>query len=239
MLTEKEYNQTSWKGIILYISDAMEKVLSNHSEYADDNTVWKSGDNLEVLAKEISEDGEKIAKEWCGSWNMEISTVKTKAMIIMPANVDTPVCDIKLKGESIEIVKEKKLLGITIDDQLKFEENIANRKLKDFKAIKGIDFLIQDNHGCSQDTYTKLYKSLVLPAMDYGAAAFVTATDLAQKEFGKVQRSALLKATGCMANTSLETLELVSNCIPMHLHLKLRQAEEMIEFIAKMRENKY
>ena len=189
----------------LYTSDAVEKVLSNHSEYADDNTVWKSGDNLEVLAKEISEDGEKIAKEWCENWNMEISTVKTKAMIIMPANVDTPVCDIKLKGESIEIVKEKKLLGITIDDQLRFEEHIANRKLKGFKAIKGIDFLIQDNdfliqdnHGCSQDTYMKLYKSLMLPAMDYGTAAFVTATDLAQKEFGKVQRSALLKATGCM-----------------------------------------
>ena len=69
--------------------------------------------------------------------------------------------------------------------------------------------------------------------MDYGAAAVVTATDLAQKEFGKVQRSTLLKATGCMANTSLETLELVSNCIPMHLHLQLRQAEEMIRIYSK------
>ena len=42
--------------------------------------------------------------------------------------MDTPVCDIKLKGERIEIVKEKKLLGITIDDQLKFEEHIADTK---------------------------------------------------------------------------------------------------------------
>ena len=132
-----------------------------------------------MLVQEVSEDGEKIAEEWCESWNMEISTVKTKAMIVLPDNVDTPVCDIKLKGESIEIVKEKKLLGITIDDQLKFEEHIADRKLEGFKAIKGIDFLIQDNHGCSQDTYMKLYRSLVLPVIDYGAAAFATATDLA------------------------------------------------------------
>ena len=60
-----------------------------------------------------------------------------------------------------------------------------------------------------------------------------SATDLAQKEFGKVQRTALLKATGCMANTSLETLEIISNCTQMHLHLKLRQAEEMIRIYSK------
>ena len=70
-------------------------------------------------------------------WNMEISSVKTKAMIVMPAKVDTPACDIKLKGESIEIVEKKKLLGLLIDDQLKFEEHIAYRKLNGFRAIKG------------------------------------------------------------------------------------------------------
>ena len=89
---------------------------------------------------------------------MEISTVETKTMIVLPDNVDWPVCDIKLKEESIEIVKEMKLLRITIDDQVKFEEHIADRKLKGFKAIKGKDFLIEDNHGCSQDTYMRLYR---------------------------------------------------------------------------------
>ena len=60
----------------LYTSDAMEKLMSNHCEYADDNTVWKSGDNLEVLAKEISEDGEKIAEEWCD--NLEYGNIYGK-----------------------------------------------------------------------------------------------------------------------------------------------------------------
>ena len=36
-----------------------------------------------------------------------------------------------------------------------------------------------------------------------------------------------------MANTSLETLEIISNCTPMHLHLKLRQDEEMIRIYSK------
>ena len=66
----------------------------------------------------------------------------------------------------------------------------------------------------------RLYRALVIPTMDYGAAAFVTATDLAQREFNQVQRSALLKATGCLSNTSFDTLELLTNCIPTYLHLK-------------------
>ena len=43
----------------MHTHDAMENLSSKHDEITDDNTVWKSGDNLEVLAKEISEDGEK------------------------------------------------------------------------------------------------------------------------------------------------------------------------------------
>ena len=57
----------------------------------------------------------------------------------------------------------------------------------------------------------KQYKTLVLPVMDYGAEAS------ALKEFGKVQLTALHKATGCMANTSLENLEIISNGTPVHL----------------------
>ena len=96
--------------------------------------MWKSGDNLDVLVQEISEDEEQIAEEWCENWNMGISTVKTKAMVIIPANMDSPICYIKLKGESIEIVKIKKLVRITINDQLKFEGHITDRKLKGVKA---------------------------------------------------------------------------------------------------------
>ena len=79
----------------------------------------------------------------------------------------------------------------------------------------------------------KLYRSLVLPIIDYGAATLAAAIDLAQKESGKVQRTTLLKATDCMANTSLETLEIITNCTQTHLHLKLRQAEEMIRIYSK------
>ena len=81
----------------------------------------------------------------------------------------------------------------------------------------------------------KLYRSLVLPVLDYRATAFVAATDFAKKEFGKVQRSVLIKASGCMVNTRLETPEIFIST-PMHLLLKLTQAEEIRIYSRNARE---
>ena len=69
--------------------------------------------------------------------------------------------------------------------------------------------------------------------MDYGLAALSTVTDKASKELHQVQRAALLKATGCLSNSSTEAVEILSNCNPLHLYLKLRQAEELLRIHSK------
>ena len=54
----------------------------------------------------------------------------------------------------------------------------------------------------------KLYNSLVLPILDYGSPVTVEAISLTEcrKELNKEQRSAMLKATGCVSSTSTESL---------------------------------
>ena len=86
---------------------------------------------------------------------------------------------------------------------------------------------------CSQSIFVKLYKSLVLPTMDYGIAALSTVTDKVCKELTSVHRAALLKATRCLANSSTEAIEILTNCNPLHLHLRLRQAEELLRIQSK------
>ena len=58
-------------------------------------------------------------------------------------------------------------------------------------------------------------------------------TDKVCKELTSVHRAALLKATGCLANSSTEAIEILTNCNPLHLHLKLRQAEELLRIQSK------
>ena len=92
---------------------------------------------------------------------------------------------------------------------------------------------MQGHRGCSQPVYMGLYRSLVLPVVEYGAPVWVSAATEGCKEFGKIQRSAMLKASGCLNSTSTEALEILINTVPIDLQLKLSQAQEVIRISAK------
>ena len=69
--------------------------------------------------------------------------------------------------------------------------------------------------------------------MGYDIASIATATDLACEEFNKVQRSTLLRATGCLPNVRPESMDVLINCEPLFLHLKQRQADEIARIYCK------
>ena len=182
----------------LYTSDAMENVKSKlHTHFADDNTVVSHSEDLDEACDAVLDDSKDITINWCPKWNMDVSTDKTELVVIPPPNSPTPNVTLKIKDKIIKQVPHKKVLGITVDENLDFNMHIQERKSKGFRALKCIEHFINSNNGCSQNTFVRLYKSLVLPTMDYGIAALSTATDKACKELCQVQRAALLKVTGC------------------------------------------
>ena len=65
------------------------------------------------------------------------------------------------------------------------------------------------------------------------ASAVCVRSEESCKEFGKVHRSAMIKASGCLNSTSTETLEVLTNTEPIDLQLKLRQAQEVVRIAAK------
>ena len=218
----------------LYTGDTMDNVKSKtHSEFADDNTVVTHGQNIDEVSEIAMEDSKEVITVWCPKWNMEISPEKTEVMVFPPPNTPTPKVKMNINDKEIKQVQHKKVLGIIVDENLDFNLHIQERKNKGFKALKCIEHFINNNSSCSQSIFVRLYKSLVLPTMDYGIAALSTVTDKVCKELTSVHRAALLKATGSLANSSTEAIEILTNCNPLHLHLKLRQAEELLRIQSK------
>ena len=126
---------------------------------------------------------------WCPKRNMEISTDKTELVVIQPPpNTPTPNVTLKIKDKIIKQVPHNKVLGITVDKNLDFNMHIQERKSKCFRAVRCIEHFINSNNGCSQNTFVRFYKSIVLPTMDYGFAALSTLTDKACKALCQVQR---------------------------------------------------
>lgn len=220
----------------LYTSDCMKNIQGMHVEFADDASIWKSGQNLNDTINCINRDL-SVVQKWCCKWNMSVAPEKTQAMIFSDLHdSESYVNKIMYDSREVEVVDQKKLLGITVDNKLAFDSHIDSKTAAGFKALSSLDMFISQYSGCSQSTYMKLFKALVLPVMDYGVAALATSTDKCIKQFQSVQRSAMLKATGCMPSTSTDTLEVLSNTVPIGIHLKLRQAQELVR-IAQKTEN--
>ena len=115
------------------------------------------------------------------------------------------------------------MLGIVLDSNLNFKEHVKEKTNAGFRALRSLDNFVQgQKRGCCQSIYMRLYRTLVLPILDYGSPVLVSATDECCQEFGKVQRSAMLKASRSLNSTSTDTLEVLTNTIPIDLHLKMR-----------------
>ena len=64
-----------------------------------------------------------------------------------------------------------------------------------FSALPGNESFVLGHKGCSQSVFMKLYRSLVLLIMEYGVAVTVGSVNESSKEFGKVHRVSMMKAS--------------------------------------------
>ncbi|XP_045179807.2 uncharacterized protein LOC123539306 [Mercenaria mercenaria] len=218
----------------MYTSDALISTRGIHAEFADDASLLNSDSSLQEAVKKTNSDLDSIAT-WCNKWNMSIAPEKTEVLIFGDniTDMDRQHAAVKMNSISLPIVKHKKLLGITLDDELNFNKHISDKVASGFSALNSLDNFANSHAGCPQSTFMRLYKALVLPVVDYGAAALVSAGDKFSQNMEKIQRSAMLKASGCLRSTSTDTLEILTNCTPFDLHIKLRQAQEVIRIAAK------
>ena len=166
---------------------------------------------------------------------MSIAADKTEVMIFTyDGKIPEEQSSVKYDGELLKVTESKKVLGIVLESNLNFKEHVKEKTNAGFRALRSLDNFVQGQKGgCCQSIYMRLYRALVLPILDYSSPVLVSATDECCKEFGKVQRSAMLKASGSLNSTSTDTLEVLTNTTPIDLHLKMRQAQEMVRLASK------
>ena len=211
----------------------MTDVMNSHAEFADGSWVWARNKDLSEVELALNTDIERITN-WCNKWNMSVAPDKTEVIRVSPKGLQNNTrLKIMMNGTFLKEVPKKKVLGVTIDQDLSFKYHIQEKAKAGFKAFRGLEVFTEDFKGCCQSVFMRLYRALVVPLFDYAAAVLVFAQDECVREFGKVQRTAMLKASGCLSSTSTEALQVLTNCLPIDLHLRLRQAQELLKIVAK------
>ena len=105
----------------LYINDMNKCCNLNFIHFADDTTVFLSGDNLSQIVRMCNEELEKI-DHWLRANKLILNVDKSKAMIISKRFVE-PQSDLIIRNVPIDVVQNFKFLGVIMDDDINFVAN--------------------------------------------------------------------------------------------------------------------
>ena len=92
--------------------------------YADDNTLTHADDNIDKVVEHLEKDSFALI-EWFSCNQMKANLDKFQALAIGKKSMDKNIV-LDLAGNKIKCEKEVKLLGVTIDFELKFNSHISN-----------------------------------------------------------------------------------------------------------------
>ena len=198
----------------VYTWDAIEGVKGLHAEFANDASVVNSDSTVSGACEKANNDL-KVERKLCIGCNMSVLD-KTEVIInsFDGKYVDEPV-RIYMGEKILKVVKTKKVLGITFDNKFSFRDHIQEKPKSGFGAHRSLESFEQSHRGCSPSVYMRLYRSLVLPVVEYGAPVWVSVVTEGCKEFMKIQRKVMLKASECLNSTSSEALEILTNNVPI------------------------
>ena len=151
--------------IMLYINSRKKKnnsriVLKANSSYADDTQIFFAHNDYREVVSAINSDLELVDK-WFDENGLKRNNSKYQA-IVMGKSDATP--DFKCENSSIPVTKEFDMLGITIDNKLKFDNHVAKicRKVSQQIVVpKRMKKML------TFETRRDLYLAFILPRFNY------------------------------------------------------------------------
>ena len=156
---------------LVYVND-LQFVLENCGLklYADDTVIYQEGVNCQTAEIGLQISMDKFAK-WCSQNALTINVKKTKLMAF-GSRSKIKKCNkahIRLNGERLKLTPSFKYLGITLDSTLNFGQHVSSIvRMVHHK----ISLLGRIKKYLKNDVALKIYKSSILPYLDYADPIF-------------------------------------------------------------------
>ena len=211
---------------IIYANDLPDIASNcNVAMYADDTILYTANRDFGRSVKKMQEDLNSLSR-WCLTNGISMNVDKTKIMTFgRPKMInDLQPYEIMLNEIPIQRVTSYKYLGITLDSQLNYKLHaskiIANAsgKLKQFQRMR--NFL-------DTRSATLVYKSMLLPLLEYGDI-FLSATTVQNRKKLQVLQN---KGLRCALNKGIDTsTDELHDEAKLH-KLKFRREQHLLNFM--------
>ena len=181
---------------LLYINDLPNcNLLADVRMYADDTNLTFASSDPEELFSSLTHDLNNL-KQWLDSNRLSLNVLKTKCLFtgtrhkisLLPS--EPHIC---LDGHLIERVNSYKCLGVQVDETLSWEAHISEVVSKVAKVLAALRRL---RPICPQSTLVAIYKSLILPHLDYCSAVWGCIGNGLSQKLEKLQNRAARIITG-------------------------------------------
>ncbi|CAG2243558.1 unnamed protein product [Mytilus edulis] len=198
----------------IFIKDIFANLSCKKCKFADDGTVWINGKNLNDMEKQVQKDL-NIIQDWTKKWRINLSIEKTE-YCIFSRNGPIKKMNLQLEGKLLKYNCNPKILGVTLDEKLSFLKHIENVEQKAHKAISLLR-MIKGVAKVSTKILLQIYQSIVLSTLEYASSVWQTCETNITDKLNKIQRKGLAICLNVTPTSSVETLEVVSGILPIHL----------------------
>lgn len=184
---------------LVYINDLPNCLETTQaSMFADDTNITCRGESPADIESKINIDLDNV-HNWLTANKLTLNREKTEYMIVgsrqrLKKMSNNTHIQIVIGDQTIEQVHKKKVLGVIIDDQLRWQEhNDAQCK----KISKNIALLRRAKNFVTQDALLTMYNSLVLPHFTYCSTVWNNGNNVSQvNKLYKLQKRAARVITG-------------------------------------------
>jgi len=187
---------------LIYIDDLVENLLCFVFLYADDTFLLDIFSDSLMSSIRVNSDISTMGN-WGKIWKMVFCPVKTNYMIVSNKLSDVQYPDLLFNDTVLNRIDTHKHLGLTINKNFNWNDHIQCAIVKAKKRIhclKNIKLLLPRRSLCS------LYKTMVLPIIEYCDIIYDNCTLRNALDLENVQRKAALVCTGGYRHTSNDAL---------------------------------
>jgi len=175
---------------LLYINDLPNcNLLSDVRMYADDTNLTFTSSDVEELFSSLTHDLSNL-KQWVDSNRLSLNVLKTKCLFTgtrYKISLLSSEPYISHDGHLIERVNSYKCLGVRVDETLSWEAHISEVFGKVAKVLAALRRL---RPICPQSTLVTIYKSLILPHLEYCSAVWGCIRNGLSQKLEKLQNRA-------------------------------------------------
>lgn len=205
---------------LLYTADFPKNDKTNIAQFADDTAIYTQSRKESVLIKNLQNHITSIEK-WSKKWRTKINPQKSQAVIFWYKQKRFyPDTNIQFQKQKIPWNKHAKYLGVTLDQQLKFNKHISeiNRKAK---AIKNKLYpLLNKKSKLNPKNKILIYKSVIRPILTYAIETWKHASNRTKYKAQITQNKTLRMCINAAWYISNESI---------HKDLKIKTINEIAE----------